>query len=310
MNRNDGYGLAPKAPRALLIVLAALASACGPETISSETASVVDVRSEALVDGNGLARNGLARNGLARNGLARNGLARNGLNAAEFVSWFNEDTASSNTLMKYVYACAAASGTSITWKNPKSGVTYSWSGVLGLATAFAGGAAPSVAEQQVVSACLAAHVNPYGLSVPISVLGRSATGVAIPYTQAELSTYNVPEACWFGNLFASEGIGLAFDTGSQGPQQSVTRACSFNGPSRQDCTPVVVTGKNCWDICTRASDSNYWATCTWNGKSYPALTTRYRHQEVVTCGDLVCQVSEHCGTTLNANACSDCGPCP
>jgi hypothetical protein len=256
---------------------------------------VVDAQSEALVDGNGLSRNGLSRNGLDK---------------AEFVSWFNEDTASSNTLMKYLYACAAASGTSVTWKNPTTGVTHSWSGVLGLAKAFAGGAAPTLAEQQVVSACLSAHVNPYGLSVPISVLGRSATGVAIPYTQAELTTYNVPEACWFGNLFAGEGIGLAFDTGSQGPQQSATRACSFNAPSRQDCAPVVVTGKNCWDICTRASDGNSWATCTWNGKAYPALTTRYRHEEVVTCGDKVCQVSEHCGTSLNANACSDCGPCP
>jgi hypothetical protein len=70
-----------------------------------------------------------------------------------------------------------------------------------------------------------------------------------------------------------------------------------------------VTGKYCWDICSRGGASNYWATCTWNGKTYPAVTTRYRHQEVVTCGDLVCQVSEQCGTTLNANACSDCGPC-
>jgi hypothetical protein len=146
--------------------------------------------------------------------------------------------------------------------------------------------------------------------VPISVLGKSATGVAIPYTQTELSTYNVPEACWFGNLFANEGVGLAFDTGSQGPQLSVTRACSFNGPSRQDCAPVVVTGKYCWDMCSRSSDGKSWDTCTWNGKSYPALTTRYRHEEMVTCGDKVCQVSEQCGTTLNANACSDCGACP
>jgi hypothetical protein len=292
------------AGRALLVAVAAMAAACG-----TEAPNVVDARSEALVDANGLARNGLARNGLARNGLARNGLARNGLDKAEFVSWFNEDTASSNTVMKYVYACAAAPGATVTWRNPKTGVTHAWSGVLGLATAFASGAAPTLAEQQVVSACLAAHVNPYGLSVPISVLGRSAKGAAIPVTQGELSTYNVQEACWFGNLFTDEGIGLAFDTGSQGPQQSATRACSFNAPSRQDCAPVVVTGRYCWDICSRGGSSNSWESCTWNGRTYPALTTRYRHQEVVTCGDLVCQVSEGCGTTLNANACSDCGAC-
>jgi hypothetical protein len=305
----NGVALAPKAARALLVACASLAAACGLET-PGERSSVVDSQSEALVDGNGLSRNGLSRNGLSRNGLSRNGLSRNGLDAADFVSWFNEDAASSNTLMKYVYACAAAPGTSVTWKNPKTGVIYSWTGALGLATSFAHGAAPTTAEQQMVSACLAAHVNPYGLSVPISVLGRSATGVEIPFTQSEISTYNVQEACWFGNFFSGEGVGLAFDTGSQGPQTSATRACSFNAPSRQDCAPVVVTGKYCWDICSRGGASNYWATCSWNGKSYPAVTTRYRHLEVATCGDLVCQVSEHCGTTLNANACSDCGPCP
>lgn len=307
----DRRGIVTARPaRALAAALVGLAAACG-----GEHPSVVDAASEALEDGNGLALNGLAKNGLAvnglaLNGLALNGLALNGLGSTSFVSWFNQDLTASAAVMKYVYACAAPAGTTVTWRNPKTGVSYTWNGVLGLATAFARGSAPTLAEQRVVSACLAAHVNPYGLSVPISVLGRGAAGAEIPYTATEINTYDVPEACWFGNLFAGEGVGIAFDTGSQGPQQSATRACSFNGPSRQDCSPLVVTGKSCWDICSRGGESNFWVSCTWNGKVYPALTTRYRHQEVVTCGDGVCQVSEHCGTGTTANSCSsDCGVC-
>jgi hypothetical protein len=298
---------------AIGLALAAAVAGCGPETGLDSPVGGQDlgVSDEALAGSNGLMRNGLMRNGLMRNGLMRNGLNRIGLATTDFSNWFNEDPASSNAVMKYLYACSAAQGTSITWVNPKTGKTYTWSGVLGLATAFAGGAAPTLAEQRTVSACLAAQVNPYGLSVFFSMLGRSATGVPIPYTQTELSTYDVPEACWFGNLFVSEGVGLAFDTGAQGPQQSATRACSFNGPSRQDCAPLVVTGKYCWDMCTRSNDGKSWTTCTWNGVTYPALTTRYRHAEVVTCGDLVCQVSEHCGTGTTADSCkSDCGVCP
>ena len=48
-----------------------------------------------------------------------------------------------------------------------------------------------------------------------------------------------------------------------------------------------------------------------NGIQYKVLTTRLRPSDVYTCGDGVCQVSEHCGTGQTADNCGlDCGPCP
>jgi hypothetical protein len=286
-------------------LLTALLAGCGaPESSVSEAAAVPQM----LTVVNGLTTNGLTKNGLTKNGLTKNGLTISTFNRGDFVAWFNADTALSSTVMAYIYRCAAPAGTSVAWTNPSTNVKYTWAGGLGLAPGWALGSAATVTEQQVVSACLAAHVNLYGWAVSISVTGRGATGVPIATTPAETSLYNIQEACWFGNLFAGEGVGFAFDTGGAGSTQSSTRACAFPSPNGvPSCSPIVNTGRYCWDICQR--DGSAWGTCTWNGKSYASLTTHYRPQEISVCGDRQCQATEACGASLAPSSCSDCGAC-
>ncbi|MBZ4397904.1 hypothetical protein OWM54_15985 [Myxococcus sp. MISCRS1] len=269
---------------------------------------------------NGLSTNGLSTNGLSTNGLSTNGLSTNGLSTNGFKDWFNQDPSTADAVMSYVVTCAVAAGQTRTFTNPVTGVQYTWLGSLGLATSWANGAAATEAEQQVVSACLAAHANKYGLHVPISVLGRVAatsdsTPPAIPYTQAELDLYSEKEACYFGNLFDGTGVFAANDQPYLTAERSTPRTCGLASGTTQQCPPITHLGM-CASLCTVARDAGnnplpYYASCTHNAKTYQPITARIRPAEIYRCGDGVCQFTERCGTGTTATSCNaDCGACP
>jgi len=305
-----------------ILALTLLLAGCGP----AERGPAVGVAGSGLSAGNGLspnglalnglARNGLALNGLARNGLALNGLALNGLLTAEFKTWFDGDPATSAAVMTYLVRCAVPARQSLTFTSPTTGVTYKWSGSLGLAPGWASGLEATIAEEQVITACLAAHVNKYGREVTISVLGSGATGVAIPVGKTELSTYAQREACFFGNLFEDEGIFVGLDHQIWSQSTSSARACAFDifgvGPSA-DCPPINNVGL-CMFMCKPDPSGSSYQSCgafvngAW--KSYLPITTRILPSDVYQCGDGTCQFTESCGTGTTAASCqADCGDC-
>jgi len=304
-------------PRIALALALVSTLGCG----SGETPQAVGVTGSALsapngLTPNGLAMNGLAMNGLAMNGLAMNGLAMNGLATTEFQSWFDQDPATTSSVMTYVVRCAAPAGKSYTFKSPTTGITYTWTGSLGLAPGWASGLPANVAEQQVITACLAAHVNKYGRQVNISVLGQGATGVPIPIGKRELSDFSQREGCFFGNLFDGEGIFVGLDHPIWDASYSSARACAFDifgeGPSA-DCPPIDNAGL-CALHCKADPTGTYYTSCgkfvssVW--KSYLPITTRIQPSDVYRCGDGTCQFTEHCGTGTTADSClADCGAC-
>ena len=297
-----------------------LVTACGQAVPSDPLPDLknIDLGTAALSADNGLNLNGLNRNGLNMNGLNRNGLNLNGLNlnglgTVDFKNWFNGDVATSSMVMKYLYGCAAAQGATLTWTNPTTLVKYTWTGVFGLATDWVSGNAPTVSEQQVVTACLAAHVNKYGVHVPIAVEGRSAKGVQIPIGAGELTTYSIREGCFFGNVFTGEGIYGGPDHASWDAKTSTARACVFDTKfkdSMSQCPPIYQTNY-CSSVCQKDKTNTFYETCTINGKAYKALATRMRPAEQYRCGDGVCQFTESCGGGSNWDSCKiDCGLCP
>jgi hypothetical protein len=217
--------------------------------------------------------NGLAMNGLAMNGLAMNGLAMNGLSSTPFAQWFQKDPALADMVMTYLVRCALPASQSRTYKNSRTGQVYTWVGSLGLAPGWANGSAASVTEQRVISACLAAHANRFGLHVPISLLGRGATGAAIPFTPTELKTYPVTEACFFGNLFTREGVFVGVDVETLDPSNTTARACQDG-----NCAPLVLMG-TCRQYCTKDSAGPFYKGCSYKGVSYPPITTRLRQED-------------------------------
>ncbi|WNG15065.1 hypothetical protein [Cystobacter fuscus] len=287
------------------------AVACGPmqpeplET-SGGPAPVTSV-GQTLPSDNGESLNGLAFNGLAFNGLAFNGLAFNGLNSEAFSSWYDQDPALADNVMKYVTACAVPAGQTRTYTDSQGQVRV-WSGSLGLAPDWVSGRPATVTEQQLVSACLAAHVNKFGRTVPISVLGRTAHEEPIATTPEELQTFSQREGCFFGNLFTEEGVFVGHDDLLLSPQQSSVRACALE-PGQEGCAPISQVGP-CASRCTPDPTNTSYTHCTLDGTTYAAITTRIRPQEIYTCGDGVCQFTESCGLgTDSAHCTADCGPC-
>ncbi|HEU4382686.1 MAG TPA: hypothetical protein VFR85_04205 [Anaeromyxobacteraceae bacterium] len=296
------------------MVLVLALAACGPLT-PGERAAEQGLSAQNGLSPNGLSQNGLSQNGLSQNGLSQNGLSQNGLSqnglGTDFTTWFNHDAATSDVVMRYLVRCAVPAGESRTWKDPVTNVTYTWPGALGLAPGWASGSAATTAEQQVITACLAAHVNKYGVNVSISVQGRSSTGTAVPLEANELTTYLVREACFFGNLFRDEGVFVGLDHSPWSSKYSSARACAFDyayGAS-PDCAPIQVAG-DCSALCALDAGGTYYTSCTYNGKTYKPVTTRLRSQDIYRCGDGNCQFTESCGWGYDWDSCrSDCGRC-
>ena len=257
---------------------------------------------------NGLTVNGMTVNGMTVNGLTVNGLTVNGLATADFLSWFEADAATANMVMRYIARCALPAGQSLTWD--WNGTTYTWSGVLGLAPTWGTGQPIPAPEQQLVTACLAAHSNKFGLHVPLSVRGPMSDGVSfIPLDPGEDTTFTQPEGCFFGNLFDGSGIyGGAF-LASWTPEETNPRGCAVENDLPGSCPPIQNLG-SCDAVCTAAPGGGptVYASCTVNGASFLPLTTYLSPASVFLCGDGVCQFTESPYDPLTGAGClSDCG---
>jgi hypothetical protein len=301
----------PRHSLALLALLAGACIGCGPVEDATDPPAR-GVLEQELTTGNGLSLNGLSLNGLSLNGLSLNGLSLNGLSTSAFNTWFRSNPALADQVMRYVVRCAVPAGQTRTFQDATSGRSYTWPGTLGLAPAWAGGAAATEAEQQVVSACLAAHANNDAVNVPLSVLGRNGQGAVIPYTPDELNAFPKREACFFGNLFRGQGVFFGTEGHLLGDNQSSPRMCSLassQGGPRVQCPPLQYAG-HCGAACRPDASGPFYAACTVGGVTYRALTTRLRDQDIYTCGDGTCQLSESCGTSIQAGNCLlDCGSC-
>jgi len=295
------------------VLLVVLLSACGPVGEAPHPEHQLQ-RLHELDVVNGLSLNGLSLNGLSLNGLSLNGLSLNGLSAAGFHTWFQQDPALHDTVMRYVVACAAPAGTSLLYTSPTTGDTYLWKGNLGLAPDWTQGEPATLTEQRIVSACLAAHANKYARNVSISIQGLSATGVAIPTSFLELLLYSEQEACFFGNLFSGEGLYVGNDGRPLNDRESTARACALSTSRNlvsQECAPLVRVEQDCARFCTLDASRRFYVSCTHDGITWPAITTRMLRSDIYTCGDGVCQHTERCGTRETYDNCGrDCGACP
>jgi hypothetical protein len=301
----------------LCLALLSTTLACGPVAPEAEPLSLAlqrqGIDSANGLTLNGLSANGLSTNGLSTNGLSTNGLSTNGLSTHGFSSWFAQDPARSDMVMRYIVRCAVPADQVRTHTDPQTQASYLWRGELGLAPGWASGQPATLAEQQLVTACLAAHANKFGVSVIISVLGQSATGQFIPYSEGEFHQYSRKEACFFGNVFNGEGIFFGVDSPRLHDNESSPRACelsSVNPDQRNDCPPLTYMGK-CDKLCEPFQGEKFYERCTWNGVTYRPITTRVSKETVYSCGDGICQFTESCGRGNHYNSCEkDCGRCP
>jgi hypothetical protein len=220
---------------------------------------------DSLTNYNGLAENGLGSNGLNANGLNTNGLNANGLNAnglnanGLFKTWFVSTSYKNQPqVMKYLIECALPAGQTTGYGG------YTWTGRLGVAGTWYGGA-PTGTQQRNVSACMMAHVNADGRHITVSFRGP-----ALSASDSERSTYGKEEGTYFGNLIA--GTPRKFVCSSPYASYAAAtygRRCALN-PSV--CGMVAVgscslacatrTSQGAWTDCTGTDGIRYGATIT------------------------------------------------
>jgi hypothetical protein len=161
---------------------------------------------------NGLSLNGLgAMNGLtAFNGLTgNNGLSLNGLSAMNGLGSFNglaETTGFMTTdagrkTIAYLVRCALAANDTLV-KRDQYGTQYTFAGGMGLCPQWKnGGIATNANCQNMVSACMMAHINTSGVHVPLWMTSEApAIGWGVS------SSYPKQEGTFFGNIIMTGNL--------------------------------------------------------------------------------------------------------
>lgn len=196
---------------------------------------------------------------LATNGLVPSAIHSNGLNQAAFTGFAiasakgMEDTADHRLYTAYLAGCALTTNQCVS--STYLGTTYTYCGVVGLAPAWTTRAL-TTSEAADVSACVLARANETGLNVTVSIRGEST---ALACTSSELSSYNVEEAAFYGDVFstggkhACNGVDQVRDGDTYG--DLANRQCGQEDPNNPGFTLCgFVFDGNCSDICTKTGD--------------------------------------------------------
>jgi hypothetical protein len=150
-----------------------------------------------------LTTNKLATNKLATNKLATNKLAANKLAAASFAPGTTAspliETSDGRDVLSYMLGCALTPAQTVTLES-SAGVSYSFTGLIGVAPAWTTRAL-TLDEQRWVTGCLLARVNYFGIVVSLSMRGGNP---ALATTGAEFS-YQDFDGVFYGNLFDPAG---------------------------------------------------------------------------------------------------------
>lgn len=229
------------------------------------------------IDWNGLDWNGLDWNGLDWNGLDWNGIDWNGVdpNSANAVIYGTLQDPTSNgerarLFVRYLVRCAFDSSRAFkfTWTDA-DGITRaeSYDGHLGLAPQWATGPLGYNGEH-VVSACMAAHVNYYGIPVLIS-LRSGDKPLRLHPNDPELTDYSKVEGAFWGNLWAPQPyINACYNSANVNNSRSRYRDCAA-GHLNQDgtiseCGIINIAG-SCSSVCKKYNHTRgYYEDCRLN----------------------------------------------
>jgi hypothetical protein len=260
---------------ALDIVLAGLLCAAVSACVSSAPDEMSDDMNRyqpRIIGENRLALNRLALNRLALNRLALNRLALNRLSEDRLtLNGSNElvQTEEGRELLRYVAQCALVEGDILVAEY--QGTTFEFPGLLGLTPAWesqpltAGG-------QRMLSACLLAHVNAFGVSVPISLRASQV----LPTTPGERQQYSVYEGTFFGQVFDGDAIKTYSCQGSAATaalEHSDDRAMRVCTDAASQC--AIESVGRCRDVCEQRREDEGWVNCRAHGVLYPETISVY-----------------------------------
>lgn len=273
---------------ALMVSGCALEETDVPHITSSEHA----LSDENKLSTNRLSANRLSLNRLSLNRLSLNRLSLNRLELNTDASDGLQTTPEGRELLTYVAKCALVSTDILVAEH--DGVTYEFPGLLGVAPEWEHEPlTPSL--QRWVSACLLAHVNAFGVSVPISLRAHDKLSA----DEAEIAAFPVYEATFFGNVFDVDQEMYAC-TGdrpdiaeAQSPSRSLRVCSDADGDGISECS-FTALGR-CRDVCTEKHARMGWSGCTTaDGTSYAEGVSVYLMTEVDEDANVSCAPGERC----------------
>jgi hypothetical protein len=254
------------------LVLAALlpVTGCAAVVGEEEGDEAGSVMSNELIGRNALSSNALSSNALSSNALSSNALSSNALapGALAAIEAPGEAGNLNRLFLRYAVGCAlsAAQSFSFSWTDSHGTArNETYHGELGIAPEW--GAGPlSAAGQQLVSACLAARTNWYGIQVILS-LRSSEDPLTVPAGSAELTTYPDVEGVFWGNVFSTTPyLRACYNQATVANSRRAHRDCAAGhlkeDGSTEECGMIEIVGP-CQDHCAALDgDTQHHPSCT------------------------------------------------
>ncbi|XXX77311.1 hypothetical protein WMF30_00865 [Sorangium sp. So ce134] len=277
---------------AAFLVVPLVTTACIGTELDSDPETLLEEAEGELESDNGYFANALSLNALSLNALSLNALSLNALKPSTLTPTTLAaitDPGSNGTLarelLRYVVSCSlrADQTFSFSWTD-SAGVAHPevYRGDLGYAHWWAttplGGGNSYVQGQ--ISACLAARINWYGVSVRISLRNNE-----MPVTPAERASFTVREGAFWGNLFSTSPapyLRSCYSPAGVARARQLQRDCAAGhlnvdpatgATTVQQCGPMVIVG-SCDTICNGTDALNgYYRGCLENPSVSPWVRT-------------------------------------
>jgi hypothetical protein len=188
-------------------------AACGAEVGDGEAPRLETIESMTY---NSMTYNSMTYNALSANARANPVMPDVPLNSEsynggvdELKGQLSDPTGRTQEFFHYLVTCALAPGQTVDYKDELFGGMYSatYEGQLGLCPRWHEDKA-SPECRQVVSSCLLARQNAFGVSVELSLRGHDGDANILPTDEEELKRFDWREGAFFGDVFGSLAPGI------------------------------------------------------------------------------------------------------
>jgi hypothetical protein len=241
--------------------LAGCAAELGGEAIGSS--------SDALVSANDLSHNAVNLNAINLNAINLNAINLNAISPENLAAIQDPSPTGdlARQLVRYAVSCALQGDQSFdfSWTDEDDVVHHeSYPGLLGVAPSWATGPLND-AGQRMVSGCLAARVNYYGVSVMISSRSLQDPLKTLTGSQ-ELSDFPAVEGAFWGNLFGAQPyMNACYNAATVDNSRAWQRDCAvghlISGGQTVECGIIHIVGP-CADVCQKLNGAGqYYPSC-------------------------------------------------
>jgi hypothetical protein len=202
--------------RTALLIPSLLVFACSTEASDPPELTTLPVLTYNALTYNALTYNALSANARANPMMAKVPLDSNSYNGGveELKGQLSDPTGRTQEFFHYLVTCALAPGQTVEYKDEIFGGTYDavYEGQLGLCPSWHTDAASDMCRQ-VVSSCLIARQNAFGISVELSTRGHDGERNVLATDTAELDQFDWREGAFFGDVFGglADGIDVHVD---------------------------------------------------------------------------------------------------